>query len=349
MTDLISHKQTKKRVSNGNTKKSSPPITQKLAPVDIECYNPTNRLLTREFIERVLSKLCGYGVKIGNLETYQTAFVHKSCYKKNLAPPVEAVEKYLLSTNQDKVPTIPPLPIGTYKYNIKSSNKMRSLPVIFTENYEANEFVGDGWIGAVIGQYVRSRFPQQSEKFYHELKKYIVCKDGLSVLSAQLGLGDYALLSIEAEELLTRKNPSLLEDIFESLCCSIVDDLGLGVLRVVVKNLIESGIDFRSAIINDTNYKDILKRLCRENNWVNPEYIELGDNGKFGAKKEFTIGIPIIQEAIAAGVRSKTGYTPNSVKCDLWSTGTGPTKKKAEMDASYNALKCLEIALQTRQ
>ena len=133
------------------------------------------------------------------------------------------------------------------------------------------EFVGDGWIGGIIGQYVRSRFPGQSEKFYHNLKQHIVSKDGLCRLSARLGFGEYALLSAAAEDLLTRKNPSLLEDMFEAFTCAVVEDLGIDVMQIMIKNIIESTIDFREAIINDSNYKDILKRICRENAWSLPD------------------------------------------------------------------------------
>lgn len=333
-------------LSTSSKQKSSPKFNRSSEEDELETYNPNNRLLTREFIEKTLSKLCGYGIRIGSLELYQLAFVHKSVYRKDISPPVSVVEDYLKRSGLERVPDNPPLPIATFRMGGASSAKSR--PVIFTDNYEAIEFVGDGWIGAVIGQYVKSRFPQQSEGFYHNLKKYIVCKDGLSILSGRLGFGDYALLSPQAEDLLTRKNLGLLEDIFEAFCCSVVEDLGVGVLRVIVKNLIESTIDFRDAIINDTNYKDILKRICRENGWPLPVYIELGDNGKIGAKKEYSVGIKMISEASVLGLRGKMGFTLEGEVCDLWSTGTGIVKKKAQQAAAFNALKCLEITLQQK-
>lgn len=304
----------------------------------LEIYNPSNRLLTREFIERVISKLCGYGLKIGSLEIYQLAFVHKSVYRKDISPPQSVVDDYLKRTHQTVVPLNPPPPIATYKG--------KGVPLVFTDNYEAMEFVGDGWIGAIIGQYNRSRFPGQSEKFYHNLKKHIVSKDGLSQLSAQLGFGDYALLSAAAEDLLTRNNPTLLEDIFEAFTCAVVEDLGVGVMRVMIKNIIESTIDFREAIINDDNYKDILQRICKENSWSIPGFIDMGDNGLNGAKREYSIGVLMIPEAVNIGIRGRTGFSGKGDLCDVWATGVGATKKKATQAAAFNALKALEIALQ---
>lgn len=319
----------------------------------LETYNPNNRLLTRSFIEGVLSRLCGYGIRIGSLEPYQLAFVHKSVYRKDISPPESVVEEYLKRTGQRHVPSQPEPPVGTFRPAPDClEHPARSKPLIFTDTYEAMEFAGDGWINCIIGQYVKSRFPRQSEGFYTKLKQHVVSKTGLdgmhglSKLGAHLGFGEYALLSPRAEEMMTRKNPSLLEDIFEAFCCAVMEDLGVGVLRVVVKNVIEATIDFRSAIINDTNYKDVLKRLCKENGWPNPGYADLGDNGKTGAKREYSVGVLMLPEAASVGVKSKTGFDTKAQLRDLWSTGTGPTKKKAQQNAAYNALKSLEVALQ---
>lgn len=322
------------KVVGGNTATKK----KKVILDELELFNPNNQLVTREFVESTLSRMCGYGVKIGNLALYQQCFVHKSVYRKDISPPASVVEEYLRRTRQECVPDAPGLPLGTWRRG--------GEPVVFTETYEDIEFVGDGWIGAVIGQYARNRFPQQSEEFYHNIKKHIVSKDGLSRLSGSLGFGAYALLSPQAEDLLSRANPSLLEDMFEAFCCAVVDDLGVGVLKVAIKNLIESSIDLRDVIINEDNYKDVLKRLCRENAWAAPAYLDMGDNGRMGDQKEYSSGVVMIPDVAALGVKVRNGFdVERGAMCDLWSIGTGITKKKAQMSAAFNALKCLEIAL----
>lgn len=345
---------------NKNRKTSTSSFTSTSSDDDwdgdrLESYNPSNRLLTRSFIEGVLSRLCGYGIRIGSLEPYQLAFVHKSVYRIDISPPESVVEQYLKRTGQRRVPLhpAPEPPVGTFRPAADAlEHPTRSKPLIFTDTYEAMEFAGDGWINCIIGQYVKSRFPRQSEGFYTKLKQHVVSKTGLdgmhglSKLGAHLGFGEYALLSPRAEEMMTRNNPSLLEDIFEAFCNAVVEDLGVGVLNIVVKNVIEATIDFRNAIINDTNYKDVLKRLCKENGWPNPTYVDLGDNGKAGAKKEYSVGVELLPEAANVGVKSKTGFDAKAELRDLWSTGVGPTKKKAQQNAAYNALKSLEVALQ---
>ena len=298
----------------------------------VNAYNPSNKFVTRCFVEATLSKWCGYSVRINNLDKYQLAFIHKSVYRKNIAPPDDVVAEYLSKTSTSVVPSPPPIPIGTYRGP--------SVSVVFTDTYEASEWSGDGWIGAVVGQYIKNRFPNQSEGFYTKMKSHVVCKDGLSKISRHLGFGDYALLSCEAEQLLTRENPSLLEDMFEAFCDAIIEDQGVGMLRVVVKNLIESGvIDFRPAIINDSNYKDVLKRVCREQGWTHPKYIDLGDNGLMGAKREYSVAIEKIPES---GLRPRTAYDMQNKPLECVALGSGSTKKKAQQAAALNALKLLE-------
>lgn len=300
-------------------------------------YNPSNRPITREFIESIISKLCGYSVKIRSLETYQLAFVHKSVYRKNLAPPSDVIKQYLDTTKQNSVPYPAPHPVAMYRPDSK--------PFVFTDTYEAIEWAGDRWIDAAVAQYLIKRFPKQNEGFYSNLKKHVVCKDGLSKLSAHLNFGEYALLSIDAEEFLTRQNPSLLEDIFEAFCYCVVEDLGIGVLQVMIKNLIETVIDFRPVIINDSNYKEVFRRACREQGWEDPEYVDLGDNGLVGSKREFNAGILSADHFKEAGLKNSTTTTPDGKKILILSVGSGITKKKAQAAAALHAYKTLEMAM----
>jgi dsRNA-specific ribonuclease len=338
---------TKKKSSKKNVK-SSPVSTTSSSPESTESavesfYNPTNCLLTRQFIESTLSKLCGYVIRIGSLERYQLAFVHKSVYRKDISPPQHVVEEFLRVANLTEVPSPPPRPVGTFR---RGTSPSKSRELVFCDTYEAMEFVGDGWIGAVTGQYVCDRFPCQSEGFYTKMKQHIVCKDGLAKLSCSLGFGEWAILSSQAEEVMTRTNLSLLEDIFEAFCAAVVQDLGVGVLRIVVKNLVEATVDFREAIINDTNYKDVLKRVCQENGWRHPAYVELGDNGMTGARREYESAIEVIPEAVALGVKPRIVFLlTTNTSTEAWATGTGVTKKKAQQAAAFNALRSLEVAL----
>lgn len=330
-------------LSVGSLQQKSPPLDRSVQKrsrtktAQQQSYNPANKPVTRNFLEETISKLCGYSVKIRSVENYQLAFVHKSVYRKNLAPSAEIISQYLKSARQKSVPYPAPYPVAMYRPDQPT--------VIFTDTYEAIEWAGDRWIDATVAQYLIKRFPRQNEGFYSNLKKHVVCKDGLAKIAKHLGFGEYALLSIEAEEFLTRENLSLLEDMFEAFCFCIVEDLGVGMLQVVIKNLIETVMDFRPVIINDTNYKEVYRRACHERGWDAPEYLDLGDNGQIGSKKEYSAAILATPQTREAGLKTQETLGRDGKKFECISIGAGVTKKKAQAAAALNAYKSLELAM----
>jgi ribonuclease-3 len=166
--------------------------------------------------------------------------------------------------------------------------------VVFTQTYESLEFVGDGWIGAIVGDYLYHRFPRQNEGFLTKLKQNIVCKDGLAGLARYIGFDKFILLSTRNEENYGRMNLSYLEDVFEAFCAAIKQDLGKQVLDLFIKNIIEASIDFERIITVDTNYKDMLMRFCQENGWGQPTYGEIAEEGQ-KHHKLYTIGVDYIE------------------------------------------------------
>ena len=62
---------------------------------ELERYKPSNKFIKRDFIENVLSKLCGYGIKIGSVGIYQISFFHKTFYRKDISPNQKVVDHYL--------------------------------------------------------------------------------------------------------------------------------------------------------------------------------------------------------------------------------------------------------------
>ena len=78
-------------------------------------------------------------------------------------------------------------------------------------------------------------------------------------------------------------------------------------------------MDFTDILLNDTNYKDQILKYVQHNYLVNPTY----KTNKNESDNTFESKI----------------YRSNEEKEDIYiSTGKGSTKKKAEQDASKNAL-----------
>lgn len=265
---------------------------------DVECeynenetpqkdYNPNNYLLPKWYVEGLLKKVFGTDIQIYDLRKYQLAFVHKSVKMRDLSPPNELVLEDIARARKEGIP----IENVTSKYGTWNNGE----PVIFTQTYESLEFVGDGWIGAIVGDYLYHRFPRQNEGFLTKLKQQIVCKDGLAGLAKFVGFDKYIILSSMNEEKYGRETPSYMEDVFEAFCAAIKQDLGKQILDLFIKNIIEASIDFEKIITINSNYKDGLMRFFQENGWQQPTYSDISRDGPVH-KRVYTVGVDWFQE-----------------------------------------------------
>lgn len=277
-------------------------------------YNPNNRLLTKDFVELTLFNVIGQKFSIHNLHFYQTAFVHASAYKKNIAPP-----------------------------NSKE-------PLIFLQTYESLEFMGDSWLGAIVTDYLYHRFPGQKEGFLTKVRAKIVREQQLIKFSEQLDFHRYVILPIKAEKMLGRKGSKFLEDVFEAFCAAIIEDLGVAVLQLFIKHMLERNVDFNDLILFDDDYKSMLLQFHQRHGWPHPTYRMIDQEGP-GHKKQFVMGVDYIEEfdniedlekplqfeMFNIKTKNKNGDEQFN-ECKIFVTGKGKSKKEAEQAASKAAL-----------
>ena len=277
-------------------------------------YNPNNRLLTKDFVELTLFNVIGQKFCIHNLHFYQTAFVHASAYKKNIAPPHSRE------------------------------------PLVFLQTYESLEFMGDSWLGAIVTDYLYHRFPGQKEGFLTKVRAKIVREQQLIKFSEQLNFHRYVILPIKAEKMLGRKGAKFLEDVFEAFCAALIEDLGVEVLQLFIKHMLERNVDFNDLILFDDDYKSMLLQFHQRHGWPHPTYRMIDQEGP-GHKKQFVMGVDYIEEfdnidnlekplefqLFNIKTKNKNGEEQYN-ECKIFVTGKGKSKKEAEQAASKEAL-----------
>jgi len=190
---------------------------------------------------------------------------------------------------------------------------------LFKLSYETIEFLGDSFLGTVIAKYLYLRYVSYhniDEGFLTKLKIRFVCGEQLAFLSKQLGFDAYMIISKHIEENCKgRENIHILEDIFEAFLGAIyLDHQDFALVETFIIRCIESMIDFSDIILNDNNFKDQILRYFQHNFKVHPTYrtIKNEDTNNFTCK--------IFKEE------------------EYIQSGEGNTKKKAEQNASKNAL-----------
>ena len=206
-------------------------------------------------------------------------------------------------------------------YNFLSDYKEFTKPdnclELQEKSYETLEFLGDSLLGCMTAEYLFIRFEGEDEGFFTKIKTRIVNGEQLCYLATQLGMNKHVIISKHIEENCSgRSNQHILEDVLEAFIGALyLDCEDYTIIRDFIFNLIEEFLDLPEIILKDTNFKDQILRYFQHNFKVYPTYHHIA---KLEDEEEFKCEILKEDEVICIG--------------------SGKTKKKAEQNASYNAL-----------
>jgi ribonuclease-3 len=265
-----------------------------------------NQLLTREFLNKTIGSIAKCSVSVKHLDGYQLAFVHKSFLKRENLP-----DQITVRINDETT-------IDTYR------------PL---KTYETLEFIGDAFIDSIVAEYLYTKFPNQKEGFLTKLKTRLTRSETFAKFAFHLKFDEYLLISEHVELIGGRKNPRIMEDVFEAFCAAVKQDLGYDLLERFVIRLIEKLMDFDDLIKNDDNYKDKLLRYFQKNGWSHPTYTIIDQTGP-RHHTTYTIGVDDIR-------RDPKSDKIVKIPGQYLGTGSAKAKKKAEQLASKVAIERL--------
>jgi len=164
-----------------------------------------------------------------------------------------------------------------------------------------------------------------------KLKTRLVDRKSLANFAKYLDLSRLILISNHMENIHGRNTDKILEDVFESLICSITKDLGYEVSKQFIINVLEYTTNFAQLLHNDVNYKDRLLRFFQKQGWGPPVYTTANIIGP-PHKRSFTIDAWIYEYAEDDKDRK------NLLGKKHVGNGLGLSKKEGEQVASKNAL-----------
>lgn len=197
---------------------------------------------------------------------------------KEYSPPQQAIIYNELNRSDiEKIIGMKPIDINKYrkafvhKSVVKNAKECTELPEYMKESYERYEFLGDSVLNLVVGNYLFKKYPNSHEGQLTKIRTKLVNGKTLSKFANILNLSPFLILNYKVENINGRTNNRILEDVFESLICSIYLDLGYNHAEKFILNLIEKHIDFDEILIDD-NFKDILLRFCQSKFGNTPTY-----------------------------------------------------------------------------
>ncbi len=189
----------------------------------------------------------------------------------------------------------------------------------FKLSNERLEFLGDAVLGTVIAEHLFQKYPFRDEGFLTESRSKLVNRESLNEAGIKIGLRNVL------DQVLGDRNfsghKSLYGDMLEAFIGAVYLDKGYGFTKKFILKRILLHFDLEEMIAATTNYKSkIIEWSQRENKQVEFKVLQIHGNQRF---KEFVVALQVDGEQLAQG--------------------KGPTKKKAEQEASSNACTQLNI------
>ena len=269
-------------------------------PKTFNPWNLKNKDITTQDVESIMRRYGCPGFKVRELKWFAQACVHKSYVDR---PEVWAEQ----SGEQMQMAEKPPGCLGLKE-----------------KDNEELEFAGDSVLSAIVGKYLKMRYPGEGEGFLTSLRTQIVNNNTLGELAKKMGYAEHLILSRHVEEVCDgRNNLRILGSMLEAWIDAIMEHEGnegvaYDCARKFFISIIEKHINFSKLIAEDNNFKNQLLQYFQAHFHQPPRYKEVKVDGP-PHDRTFTMGVLDIHGNVI-------------------STSTARNKKVAEQDASRIAL-----------
>lgn len=190
-------------------------------------------------------------------------------------------------------------------------------PVRYNERLE---FLGDAILDFVVGEYLFLHYPDMPEGDLSKARASVVSEAPLAKCSAGFGMGEYLLLGKGEMASGGRDRPSILADAFEAVVGAIYIDSSYEQARAFILRLLQPYL----TLVDSGNYGKDYKTLFQE-------YVQRDG--------EQQIHYSLSREE--GPDHNKTFYMKVLVNGKTLGEGSGKSKKDAEQQAAFEALKRL--------
>ncbi len=189
----------------------------------------------------------------------------------------------------------------------------------YTSN-ERLEFLGDAVLGLVIAEELYAKMPRAQEGELTQKRAALISRESLYRIAGRINLGDYLLLGKGEEATNGRGKLTNLSGAMESVIAAVYLDRGLEAARDIILKLMSAEITKVTMSVKETDYKSELQELVQSQGLGTPIYQPTGKTGP-DHDRVFTVGL--------------------MVGGSLLATGSGKSKKNAEIEAARQALEAM--------
>jgi ribonuclease-3 len=265
-------------------------------------YNLNNVEITEADIIKILADRGVVIDKVNHPKYFIRAFTHKSYCKKDIYP------QQILDDAKNELGNPP------------------NLLELYDDSYERLEYLGDRVLKLLVSFYLFKRYPKQDEGFMTRLQTKIEDKTNLAIMSKEIGLGKFFIISKQIDMMNGRNLDKIHEDVFEAFLGALFESNGFEPCMFLIINLLETMIDYSEKLYCDNNYKDKLLRVHHTNKWTFPQYITIHFEG------------PPHKRKYIMGVEKQGAKQSDPIQMRCISYGIGSSKKEGEQNAAKMSL-----------
>jgi ribonuclease-3 len=164
-------------------------------------------------------------------------------------------------------------------------------------NNERLEYLGDAFIGAIVGEYLFKKYPTQSEGFLTEMRSRIVRRETLNNVANRIGLQKLVQYNVHDRGF---ERSHIFGNALEALVGAVYLDQGYAKTRTfIIKQLLQKYVDIEMMASTDINYKNQLL------NWAQVKRhtlsFEVMENKNERNRRMFTVGIMLNETLLCEG------------------------------------------------
>lgn len=204
-----------------------------------------------------------------------------------------------------------------FKTSFTHRSYLNEHPDYKLSSNERLEFLGDAVLQLLSSEFLFKKYQNAPEGVLTNYRSAIVCTSSIAAEAKKLGYGELLLLSNGEETTGGRDREYILANTFEAVLGALYIEKGLDFCRTFVNKNLFYKVD---EIVENEDYKDAKSRFqeaAQEKQSITPTYQVLEAWGP-DHEKMFKVGVFLGQE--------------------LWGTGEGRSKQKAEQQAAVDAL-----------
>ena len=189
------------------------------------------------------------------------------------------------------------------------------------ESYQRLEYLGDSILEFISSKYLFENYKNLSEGEMTKVRAYAVCEDSLYKIALKHNFSDFLYLGKSEKATNTNKKAILADSVEAVIAAMYLDSKDINVVQTFILENIKEQVEFASKNVGVKDYKTVLQEKLQIHGEVLIKYNIINETGP-DHDKTFTA----------------------EVECDgkKLASGTGRSKKAAEMEAARKAIELLD-------